>query len=231
MMFLDILNQFDFFSVVPLGGPTTYGELAQKTSMPESTVRRVLQHAFTNHLFAESPVGSGRVVHTAATALVAKTPSLSAWLAHHQEEAQPATVHQEQSLRRFSADMKPSQEITESAFALADLDKTGCLVTYWDYLKVKTEGKPANYRAKRFVAAMELAAGHSSIKPFDVLERGFVWARLGNATIVDVITSCKPSFPTAGLFPPSVPKNSVTRNTNGFTRERSEVPVAMTPLH
>lgn len=186
-MTLDILNQFHIFSAVPLGGSATYEEIAQKTSLPESIVRRILRHAFTLRLFAEAPIGSGRIVHTAATAYAAKTPLMRSWLDHELQEARLGTFYAPESLRQYSLGKENlSEEITESGFAVADIDRTGHPTSYWEYLKHTPEGKPDGFRAKRFAEAMGMAAVASGISPQSVVKLGFDWASLGEVTVVDV---------------------------------------------
>ena len=75
-MTIDVLNQFDFFSAVPLGGSATYSEISSATNLPESVVRRMLRHAFTMRLFTATESGSESVKHTATTAYLAKTPAM-----------------------------------------------------------------------------------------------------------------------------------------------------------
>ena len=149
------MNQFNFWNAVPLGRSTSYSEIARKTTLPESLVRRILRHAFLNKLFAEA--SPGHVVHTAKTAYVAKSPRTQSWIALNLEQVRPATVYLAKSLREYSAGKdSPSQEPLESAFALADLDRTGQPVDFWTFLKNDPEGNPKGYRANRFAEAMQV---------------------------------------------------------------------------
>lgn len=186
-MILDILNQFDFFSAVPLRGSATYGEIAQKTNLPESIVRRILRHAFLGHIFAEAPPSSGRVVHTAKSALVVKEPVIRGWIAHNLEEVRPATNNVARSLREHSAGHRiASQDPLQSGFALADLDGSGRPVLHWDFLSNTPEGQREGYRAVRFSDAMETVAMTSVVASEDAIRLGFDWESLGDATVVDV---------------------------------------------
>ncbi|SPO05440.1 related to sterigmatocystin 8-O-methyltransferase precursor [Cephalotrichum gorgonifer] len=186
-MVLDVLNQFNFFSAVPLGGSATYSEIAQATTVPESIVRRIVRHAMTNRIFVESPPGSGRVAHTATSAFLARNPLMGSWIGHNLEEARAAAVYLPESLRRFSAEGAPSEEVSESAFSVADVDRTGGLETYWDYLKRTPEGKPEGFRSNRFAEAMGAAAKiGSTVSGDDVVKSGYDWGSLGEATVVDV---------------------------------------------
>ncbi|KIM93287.1 hypothetical protein OIDMADRAFT_138176 [Oidiodendron maius Zn] len=182
---LDVLNQFDFWNAVPLGGSASYSEIARKTTLPEPLVRRVLRHAFLSKLFAEA--SPGQVVHTAKTAYVAKTPRTRSWIALNLEQIRPATVYLAKSLREYSAGKNShSQEPLESAFAIADLDRTGRPVDFWTFLKNDPDGKPKGYRANRFAEAMQAISASSSIKPDEIVKLGFDWNSLGEATVVDL---------------------------------------------
>lgn len=61
-MTIDVLNQFDIFSAIPLGGFATYSEISRTINLPESVVRRTLRHTFTMRLFAATEPGSESVV-------------------------------------------------------------------------------------------------------------------------------------------------------------------------
>lgn len=186
-MILDILNQFDFFNAVPIRGSATYSEIAQRTTLPESIVRRILRHAFLGRLFAEVPPGSGKVVHTAKTALVVRKPAIRGWIAHNLEEMRPATTNTAKSLRQFDAGREfSSQDPLQSGFSIADLDGTGHPVLHWEFLRSAPEGRQAGHRAAQFSAAMETAAMSSAMKAEDIIRFGFDWEGLGDATVVDV---------------------------------------------
>lgn len=188
-MVLDVLNQFDFFSAVPLGGSATYEDIARTTNLAEPIVRRILRHARMMRLFAEAPPGSDAVVHTSNTAFLVKQPLLRSWLTHNLEEVRPACVQTPAALTAFSSGAKASEEILESGFSLADVDKMGRPTSFWDYLKHTPAGKPKGFRSKRFAESMQVASMASAISRDDVVKQGFDWAALGDATVVDVSAS------------------------------------------
>ena len=70
---LNILNHFDFWSAVPVDGSASYAEIAQRTRLPQDVVYRVVQHATTLRLFAETEPGkpSSRIQHTSRSAALA----------------------------------------------------------------------------------------------------------------------------------------------------------------
>jgi hypothetical protein len=185
-MTLDILNQFNFFKAVPIGASATYSEIADRTTLPESLVRRVLRHAMTMRLFQEKPPGAGNVFHTSTTAFLSKNPESCSWIAHHMEDTRPATVYVPQSLQRFSAGKnKASEDIMQSGFAISDFDHTGRPTSLWEFLDRTPEAKPEGYRVKRFSEAMQVVAANSVYKTEEILAT-FDWQSLGEATVVDV---------------------------------------------
>ncbi|KAF5612322.1 sterigmatocystin 8-O-methyltransferase [Fusarium subglutinans] len=50
----NILNQFNFWNAVPIGGLATYAEITAQVNLPESIVRRVLTHATSIRIFANA---------------------------------------------------------------------------------------------------------------------------------------------------------------------------------
>ncbi|EED14416.1 O-methyltransferase, putative [Talaromyces stipitatus ATCC 10500] len=88
-------------------------------------------------------------------------------------------------LRRFSVG-KPtlSEEINESTFVVADIDKTGQLQSFWDYLKRTPKGELEGYREKRFAEAMQIAAAASGITINEYLRDNYHWASLGKAKFI-----------------------------------------------
>ncbi|KPM41238.1 hypothetical protein AK830_g5307 [Neonectria ditissima] len=184
---MDVLNQFDFWSAVPLGGSATYGEIASKVNLPENLVRRVLKYAFTIRFFSSAPDAPESVVHTSLSAAPAKQHLLRAWLRHNFEEARPGALHIPESFKKFNSGKEtPSEEPLESGFALANVDRLDKPENFWDYLNREVEGKPKGWRASKFAESMQAAASASAIKTEDSLEIGYDWSKLGEATIVDI---------------------------------------------
>ncbi|KAK1770138.1 O-methyltransferase-domain-containing protein [Phialemonium atrogriseum] len=195
MAILDVLNQFDFWSAVPLSGSVTQAEVAARTGLPEDLVRRFLRHAATMRLFALVPAGdgdgSGRVAHTAASAFVARSPAHRGWIAHHLEESRVACTRLPDALRRFSVGRAgAAQELGETAFALAfgggEGDGAGTGVTFWDFIREDGEGERKGFRTGRFAQAMQAGRGSSGVDFGGLLRGGFDWEGLGEGTVVDV---------------------------------------------
>ncbi|KAH7208524.1 O-methyltransferase-domain-containing protein [Fusarium oxysporum] len=184
---IDVLNHFDIWNAVPVGGSASYSEIATKVSLPESLVRRVLKYAITIRYFARDPSDKDRVVHTSLSAVPAKQYLIRSWFRHHFDEARVAGVHFAESFEKFSAGKdKPSEEPIESPFSLANVDKLKTPESFWDYLNREAEGKPKGWRATNFAESMQAASSASAIRAEDLLKIGYDWAQLGDVTLVDV---------------------------------------------
>lgn len=183
---INVLNQFDFFSAVPLEGSASYADISRRTQLPEAIVRRILRHAMTSKLFAETEAGSDRVVHTAATAYVVRNPTLRSWVAHNLEEMEPASAKLPEALRKFSFGKQEEPEEPENAaFGLGHLDEHGKPRTLFEFLQNDGEGDNKGYRMPRFAEMMQVASKASHLNP-EMVQRGFDWGGLGEATVVDV---------------------------------------------
>ncbi|KAH6876328.1 S-adenosyl-L-methionine-dependent methyltransferase [Thelonectria olida] len=184
---MDILNQFDFWSAVPLGGSATYSEIATRVNLPENLVRRILKYAIAIRFFASAPNAPGSIVHTSLSAVPAKQHLIRSWLRHNFEEARPGALHMAEAFRKFSSGKETSsEEPLESGFAVADIDRIGKPEYFWDYLDRSVEGKPEGWRATKFAESMQAAAGASAIKVEDLLKMGYDWSKLGEVTVVDI---------------------------------------------
>jgi hypothetical protein len=184
---LDIFHQFDFFSAVPLGASATYAEIAEKTSVPESLVRRLLKYALTIRLFAEEFPGSEHIVHTSLSAVYVKRPLLRSWIDHFMSEARPGTVHLAESIRTTSLGKKrASEDLLTTGFALANIDRLERPEGFISYLSRNVTGKPEGYRATKISEAMQVAATSMPVKVEELLRTSYDWSKLGAATILDV---------------------------------------------
>jgi len=175
------MNQFDFYSAVPTNGSASYSDIAKSTKLPESIVRRVLSYAMTIRMFQEAEPGSDRIIHTPATIQIAESPLMRSFTGHFLEEIRRAGLETPLSLQKFSSGKtEPSQEVLEAGLSLADLGQTGKPQSIWDYFEQNS------FAAKRFSEAMQVASKFSFLRIEDVLQAGFDWASLGQATVIDV---------------------------------------------
>ncbi|QKD62578.2 O-methyltransferase-domain-containing protein [Fusarium oxysporum Fo47] len=98
----NILNQFNFWNAVPIGGSATYAEITARVHLPESIVRLVLKYAISIRIFAGANDKPDSVCHTSLSALPARNRLYQNWLRHLLEEAGPGSLHVAESLRKFS---------------------------------------------------------------------------------------------------------------------------------
>lgn len=188
------LQHFDFFTAVPLGGSATFGEISAKTKLPESLVRRIIKYAVSMRIFAREPGSPDTIVHTSLSATLSKNPLLRTWIRHNMVEARPATTHIVESIEKYTLGKdKESEDVLESGFALANVDRLDKPESFWDYLNRAEEGKPKGYRAQKFAEAMQCAAATSAVKSEESLRLGYDWGSLGEVTVVDV-SSCSLIF-------------------------------------
>ncbi|KAK5166026.1 uncharacterized protein LTR77_008287 [Saxophila tyrrhenica] len=181
---VDVLNQFDFFSKVPLCGSTSYTELSSATALPENLIVRILQYAFTMRIFAPEHGESDRVVHTAFSAHMQRTPALRSWIGHALEEGRPAAVHLAEALKEFHVGKdKPVENLDETPFSLAWPHlKNGNRATFYS---IGVDDPKDAWRATRFAeAARETMM--SDVEGIENVVEAFHWDGLGNALVVDV---------------------------------------------
>ncbi|RYC81797.1 hypothetical protein BFJ63_vAg15314 [Fusarium oxysporum f. sp. narcissi] len=164
----NILNQFNFWNAVPIGGSATYAEITARVHLPESIVRRVLKYAISIRIFAGANDKPDSVFHTSLSALPARNRLYQNWLRHLLEEAGPGSLHVAESLRKFSSG---KQEPTSDVLGLC---------------QPRNEGKPKGWRSARFAECMQVAASASVIKTDDLLKSAYDWNKLGEATVVDI---------------------------------------------
>ncbi|KAF2209135.1 hypothetical protein CERZMDRAFT_87114 [Cercospora zeae-maydis SCOH1-5] len=181
---LDILNQFDFFSRVPLDQTASYSEIAASTNIPEDITRRTFRYAFTMRIFAPDPQDANRVTHTAFSAHMARNPLLRSWVGHALEEAGGASHHAPDALRKFNSGRSSlSQDLHETPFGLSwPLLSDGRLADFWS---VGQDDPKEAWRAQRFAEAMQASVLSGVVQADEVVTR-YDWKSLGPASIVDV---------------------------------------------
>ncbi|KAH8885611.1 O-methyltransferase [Thozetella sp. PMI_491] len=183
----DVLNHFNFWDAVPVDGSASYAEIAKATRLPEQIVRRFLRNAIASFIFAEEAPNSDRVVHTLASAQVARNPQLRSLIAHCAQDVRPAAVHGVEALEKWFVD---TEELTEdrahSAFPLATDYGKQRGTDQWTFLEnYERPGQPKGFRAKQFAEAMQALGDNSALAVEPVLAQ-FDWESLGNGTVVDI---------------------------------------------
>jgi hypothetical protein len=183
---LNVFNQFSFWDAVPLNGSATYAEIAAKVGLHESYVRRLLRHAVTKRIFAET--AEGRIVHTSLSAVCVNTPLVRSRIGHNLEVIGPSSQYLPDALRKWGRGAVEDGKPDHSAFGLAFL-QNHTAKTFWDWAvtdKDEERGLPAGWRAKRFGEAMTSVTSDPSFD-FRAVHAMFGWDSLPQgATLVDV---------------------------------------------
>jgi len=178
---LNLLNQFNFWDAVPLTGAASYRDIASKVHLSEMLVKRLLRHAMTRHIFAETAPGSGQIVHTCISAAPVKNVLLRSWIGHNLEEIAPASLNLVEALKRYGESAEPF----ESAGAYTYFRDSKEVKTFFEWFDVDGEGERKGWRAKRFGEAM---AYITSTPATDIksIHTSYDWDGLGEAMVVDV---------------------------------------------
>ncbi|KAK4085123.1 uncharacterized protein Triagg1_113 [Trichoderma aggressivum f. europaeum] len=182
-MALDVLNRFNFWGAVPVGGSASHAEIAAATKLPEQMARRFLRFGMNMYLFREEFSGSSRIVHTAASAYMARNHHMQSFTSHLLEDVRPATVVMADALQKWSAGYPtPSEEVEHAPFYLASFDGKVVSRPMWEFLHMdEKEGKPKGYRATRFAEGLQALGGMVTTETY---VETFDWESLGEATVV-----------------------------------------------
>lgn len=186
-MTLDTFNQFNLWDAVPLGGSATIAEISQKTTLPQSLIRRLLAYSIPSRIFAHGPPGSDAVVHTSFSACFVKKPLFGSWITHNLEDTRAGVVAAPEAFRRYSAGRaEETGEALESGFAVADPDRLGRPSSFFEFVEREVEGKPEGFRVQTVARSMQTLASVLQVRKTDVLRDGYDWSSLGEATVIDV---------------------------------------------
>ncbi|KAE9377359.1 sterigmatocystin 8-O-methyltransferase precursor [Stipitochalara longipes BDJ] len=166
---LKTILKYNIHNLVPLETGTTFQELADKTGVPVKKLARLLRHGMTDHLLQEPE--PGHVKHTAATKALVQMPVLATWAQMGMYEVGPAKMRMVDAVAKWPE----SEEPQHAGFCLAnDTDKP-----MFEFFEEHPE------RMSRFKDAMSFLQTFPGLGNAYVL-KGFDWASLGKATIVDV---------------------------------------------
>ncbi|KFA74602.1 hypothetical protein S40288_05826 [Stachybotrys chartarum IBT 40288] len=169
MVCLQTISRHNIAAVVPAGGQASFSEIAAKTGLSTSMVRRILRHAMTLRIFREPK--PGMVAHTQTSRWLA-SPATNAWMSTASEEMWPAAV----KLLDAATQHPDSQEANETGFSLAN--NTSNTI----YQVIGTDPS----RAIRFATAMKAYAESPGYDMAYVLDH-YDWASLGaDVKVVDM---------------------------------------------
>ncbi|KMU85622.1 sterigmatocystin 8-O-methyltransferase [Coccidioides immitis H538.4] len=185
---LHLLNYFDFWSSVPLDGSASYADIAKHTSLPEEVVQRILAHATTLRIFAETEPGklSSRIQHTSRSAALARSSGLRALVSTILDDAGPPMMVMNKALQKYTCG-KPTltKNMNETSFAL--LHSGGLFGKYancWEFIENDGEGERKGWRQRNFVEFMRYIKEIFRLE--EVVLKSYDWKAAGKATVVDV---------------------------------------------
>ncbi|KAI1927245.1 hypothetical protein LOZ58_002197 [Ophidiomyces ophidiicola] len=185
---LNVLNHFDFWSAVPLEGSASYAEIAKHTSLPEEVVQRVIEHATTLRIFAQTEPGktSTRIEHSSRSAALARSSGLRALVSTLLDDAGAPMMVLNKALEIYTCG-KPdlTTDMSETSFALYQSGKTlGGYTNSWQLLENDGEGEKKGWRQKNFVEFMRYIKEIFRLEEL-VLE-SYDWKAAGKVTVVDL---------------------------------------------
>ncbi|KAI0015530.1 O-methyltransferase-domain-containing protein [Xylariomycetidae sp. FL0641] len=162
------ISELGIADMVPPGGQISFREIASKTGMAESTIRRLLRYAMTMRVFREPE--PGMVAHTSASKALTNKDT-SAWLKLTSSDLCLTAAKTFEALQHWPN----SQEVTETAFSLAhntDLPMYQFFETHPD-------------RATSFGGFMGAVQSSPTFKLSHTIDN-YDWASLGKAQVVDM---------------------------------------------
>ena len=175
---MEILSHFDVYQAVPVERSASYEEIAERTQMPISIVKRYLRHAYGLRIFKEV---NGRVAHTAASAYAGTSQHLKAWVGHCTDEISAASIHEVETIKHGDVN-----DVLTSAWLRAfDPKRALGYQNMFDHIAREGEGKQKGWRERRFGEAMTYYTSDAGFQTSNIHEC-FDWDSLGSATIVDV---------------------------------------------
>jgi hypothetical protein len=173
---LHAIWDFDVARAVPIEGTISYEALTAKVEALNNglpigvlNLRRLVRHAMTNRIFWE-PV-KNHVAHTRSSLLLLEDEPLKNWAGFISNDTWLAVANVVKAMRKWPA----SEEPTETAVNLAH-NQT---LPWFDYLQ---QDQTLN---KRYSLAMQ-AHGGAAGYAVEYVVKGYDWASLGDATVVDV---------------------------------------------
>ncbi|KAH7032987.1 O-methyltransferase-domain-containing protein [Microdochium trichocladiopsis] len=197
---LSVLNHFDFWAAVPVDRSASYSEISKKVELPEDVVRRVIEHATTLRIFAETVPGSPttRIVHTSRSAALAKSPGLKALVSTLLDDAGAPSMVLSQALEKYTKGRPQlTEKMSETSFAM--LHK-GEYANSWDYIENDGEGEQKGWRQRNFVTFMSYLKDMFHLE--NLVADSVDWTSFGEAHVVDIGGSAgHDSFVLARKFP------------------------------
>lgn len=137
---LQVIDDYDVTSHVPLNGSISYRSLAAACGLQEGVLRRVVRYAMISRFFTEPR--EGEVAHSATSRIIAEDPAARHFFGHMMKNTVPADAAGLQALRKWPGKSGPEHSGIAAAFDGQVL---------WEVLKND------KMRAAHFNGAMEFA--------------------------------------------------------------------------
>ncbi|KAI1872857.1 uncharacterized protein JN550_003731 [Neoarthrinium moseri] len=162
-----VILRFRIAEAVPVGGETTFEQLAMTSGLNEMQLRKLLRHAMAQRIFTEPRPGV--VAHTAASRLLVEDEGLYNWLRFSTDDLWHAACRTGDALAQFPG----SEEPNETGFALSN----GTSKDMFHFLSEYPE------RAERFAAAMRFFTQRPGLEPIHVVNN-YAWGDIPQGGIV-----------------------------------------------
>ncbi|KAI0470511.1 putative O-methyltransferase [Xylariaceae sp. FL0804] len=164
------IMRFRLAETFPVGGETTFAEMAAASGLAEWHVRKLLRFAMAQHIFCEPRPSV--VAHTAASRLLVEDQGLYNWLRFSTDDLWHAAYHTGNAMARWPGSEEPNQ----TGYSLAN-------DTDLDMFRFFTQNPE---RERRFAAAMRFFTERPGLEPRHVVE-GYPWDQIPeDGTVVDV---------------------------------------------
>ncbi|KAK1757018.1 S-adenosyl-L-methionine-dependent methyltransferase [Echria macrotheca] len=164
------ITQFRLAHAVPIGGETTFADLAANTGLGPTHIRKLLRHAIAHKIFREPRPGV--VAHSAASRALAEDAELHNWVEYATHELWLAAYHTPDAMQKFPGSGEPN----ETGFAVANNTDKSLFAFFSDHPD----------RLARFAAVMRFVTKRPELGPELVVD-AFPWASLPEGgTVVDV---------------------------------------------
>ncbi|KAJ5967104.1 S-adenosyl-L-methionine-dependent methyltransferase [Penicillium viridicatum] len=168
---LQWLTHFGIFPLVPLTGSVSYSVVAAAANVSEKQLKTVARMVMTNHVFCEPEPDT--IAHTATSALLVTNPMFHNWASFICETTLPMASKLVEASERWPGSVETNQTAYNVAF------ETG--LPFFDHLATLPD------LTEKFACYMKNVQNSQGTAIHHLL-RGYDWAALGKATVVDVST-------------------------------------------
>ncbi|KAL8974402.1 MAG: hypothetical protein Q9197_001371 [Variospora fuerteventurae] len=163
------IYHFKFLHAIPLEGGATYQDISARVGLSEAHVKAIVRQSALNRVLRED--APEHVIHTASSALLLRNRAMMDWYGHCVEELFPASGKIAEALEKYHGSTAPHHSAFNLAFNTGE--------PLYEFLEKHPD------RQARFFGAME-GVGRDPGHSLEHIVRGYPWAEIENATIVDV---------------------------------------------